>query len=59
MAGPGSTVALESPRATRLIRVSANLVGAGGGGALEYYLHTHRLIGAASSSSRRGWRRPT
>jgi protein-S-isoprenylcysteine O-methyltransferase Ste14 len=41
-----------SPRATRLIRISANVVGAAGAAlfaraTLEYYLHTHRLIGAA------------
>jgi protein-S-isoprenylcysteine O-methyltransferase Ste14 len=41
-----------SPRAQRLIRISANLIGAAGAAffakaTLEYYLQTHRLIGAA------------
>jgi protein-S-isoprenylcysteine O-methyltransferase Ste14 len=41
-----------SSRRTRLIRISANLIGAGGAAyfaqaSLQFYLHTHRLIGAA------------
>lgn len=41
-----------SPRATVVVRVSANLVGAAGAAyfawaSLRFYLHTHRLIGAA------------
>lgn len=41
-----------SARRTRLIRISANLIGAGGAAyfaqaTLQFYLHTHRLIGAA------------
>lgn len=42
----------RSARAARFIRITANLVGAGGAAlfaqaSLQYYLHTHRLIGAA------------
>ncbi len=41
-----------SARTVRLIRISANLVGAGGAAlfaqaSLQFYLHTHTLIGAA------------
>lgn len=49
--GPGSEIGLSSSRA-RLLRVSANLVGAAGAGyfayiGLRYYAHTHRLIDGA------------
>jgi protein-S-isoprenylcysteine O-methyltransferase Ste14 len=43
---------LLSPRAQRVVRISANLIGAAGAAlfaqaSLRFYLHTHRLIGAA------------
>ena len=43
---------LLSPRTQRLVRILANLIGAGGAAlfavaSLRFYLHTHRLIGAA------------
>jgi protein-S-isoprenylcysteine O-methyltransferase Ste14 len=51
--GAGAPGAAGSPpRAERLIRIAANVVGAAGAAlfakaTLEYYLQTHRLIGAA------------
>src|ERR1700735_2251072 len=52
--GAGRRVVPEPlpPRAQRLLRISANLIGAAGAAffakaTLDYYLQTHRLIGAA------------